>query len=77
MRQHIVVYYSRLKISKTSLKEGHLWILSQIRKGFNLGDEKISGRGSGSYSDPEVYESMPVRSHIGYNREEPQGACAK
>lgn len=69
-----MVYYSKVKISKTSLKESYLWIFG---KGFNLGDEKISGRGSGSYSDPEVYESMPVRSHIGYNREEPQGACAK
>ena len=44
----------------------------QIRKGFNLGDENIAGRGSDSSSDLEVYESMPVRrSHLGYNREEP------
>ena len=73
-----MVYYSKVKISKTSLKKRHLWIFSQIRKGFNLGDEKIPGRGSDSYSDLEVYESMPVRkSHIGYNMEETWGAYAK
>lgn len=72
-----MVYYSEVKISKTSLKERHLWIFTQIRKGFNLGDENIAGRGSDSSSDLEVYESMPVRrSHIGYNREEPWGGNA-
>ena len=72
-----MVYYSKVKISKTSLKERHLWIFSQIRKGFNLGDENIAGRGSESSSDLEVYESMPVRrSHLGYNREEPWGGNA-
>ena len=63
-----MVYYSKVKISKTSLNKRYLWIFG---KGFNLGDEKIAGRGSDSYSDLEMYESMPVRSQIGYNMEEP------
>ena len=70
-----MVYYSKVKISKTSLNKRYLWIFG---KGFNLGDEKIAVRGSDSYSDLEVYESMPIRrSYIGYNMEEPWGAYAK
>ena len=33
--------------------------------------EKIAGRASDSYSHLEVYKCMPVRSHNGYNMEEP------